>query len=183
MKRTADVKSVEAIRDAKAALVEFREIVNVALGEANAEAQRTLWWLQNDQTTYWRSEVRRRGEKLNQAKSELYRAQLAAMDEHARCTEQRKMVERAERALEEAMQRVAKVKQWIRVLDRELMIYKAQCQPIARAVEVELPKAEGRLEQFREQLEQYLQLRPEAPRTEQTTSQPTARPDQAENDQ
>jgi hypothetical protein len=181
MKRTADVKSVDAIRDAKAALAEFRETVNVALGEANAEAQRTLWWLQNDQTTYWRSEVRRRNEKLNQAKSELYRAQLAAMDEHVRCTEQRKMVERAQRALEEAMQRVEKVKQWIRVLDRELMIYKAQCQSIARAVEVELPKAEGRLEQYRAQLDRYLQLRPEAPRTEQTTNRPSASRDEPEN--
>jgi 7,8-dihydro-6-hydroxymethylpterin-pyrophosphokinase len=89
------------------------------------------------------------------------------------------LVERAQQALEEAMQRVEKVKQWIRTLDRELMIYKAQCQPIARAVEAELPKAEGRLEQLRAQLEAYLQIRPEASGPRASTSRTPA--DETEN--
>ena len=99
MAAEADVRSIEALRDAKAALVEFREVARLALSEATSDVQRTLAWLQSDRRTYWQAQVRRRTELVAQAKSDLYRAQLAAMDDRAPCTEQRKAVERAERAL------------------------------------------------------------------------------------
>jgi hypothetical protein len=163
MRKAADVKSIDALKRAKAAMVEFRETAGVALAEASSEVQRTMWWVQTDRRTYWAAQVRRRTEKLNEAKSELYRAQLAAMDDRAQCIEQRKMVERAERALQEAHQKVAAVKKWSHMLDREFMLFKGRLQPIARAVEGELPRGEAKLELLTERLEKYVRL--QAPQT------------------
>jgi hypothetical protein len=151
MDRAADVRSIDALKDAKAALVEFREIIGVALAEAYSDVQRTLWWLQHDQKTYWQHEKRRRAEKVAQAKSELYRAQLAAMDHHAACAEQRKMLKRAEQRLEEAERKIKLVQKWSRVIDREMMIFRAACQPLG----------EARLVRLVEQLEAYIRLNPE----------------------
>jgi chromosome segregation ATPase len=161
MKRSADVRSIDALQDAKAAIVEFREMVGVALAEAHAEIQRTIWWLQSDQLTHWKHEIRRRQDEVNHAKSEIYRAKLAAMDQNASVLEQRKMLERAERRLQEAEHKVRAVQHWGRMLDRDFMLYRGQCESISRAVDSDLPKAIAQLERMMEQLDRYLKVRPE----------------------
>jgi hypothetical protein len=158
MRKAADVRSIDALKEAKAAVVEFREVVGVALAEAQSEVQRTLWWLQHDRTTYWHHEVRRRTEKLNQAKSELYRAQLSAAQDRNSCFDQKRAVAKATHDLEEAKRKVELVKKWSRAMDRELMLFKGKLQPIARAVEGDLPRAEARLELLLDRLDAYVKL-------------------------
>jgi hypothetical protein len=180
MDRAADVRSIDALKDAKAALVEFREIIGVALAEAYSDVQRTLWWLQHDQRMFWQGEKRRRAEKVAQAKSELYRAQLAAMDHHAACAEQRKLLKRAEAALEEAERKIKLVKKWSTLIDREMMIFRAALQPISRSVEAEIPLGEARLVRMAEQLEAYVRLRMEGGRPAPDDDEPADEGDDTE---
>ncbi len=158
MRRAADVKSIDALRDAKAAVVEFRETAGVALSEATSEVQRVASWLQNEKRTYWEHEIRRRREKVAQAKSELYRAKLAAMDPTASCLDQKKQLERAERALAEAECKGANVRRWARDLEREIMLFKGKLQALARSVDADLPRGEARLELLMDKLESYVRL-------------------------
>ena len=158
MRHSADVKSIDALKDAKAALAEFRNVARIALAEAFSDVQRPHSWLQGDRRTWWQAEVRRRQEKVNQAKSDLYRAQLAAMDDRPSCIEQRKQLQRSERALEEAHRKVELVRKWTRVLDREMLLFRGKCQPIARAVDGDLAKGEARLEVLLDDLDAYVRL-------------------------
>ena len=160
MRQSADVRSIDALKHAKAALAEFREIAGVALSEAQSEIQRTLWWLQHDQTTHWQHEVKRRSEKVAQAKNDLYRAELAAMDSQVSCIEQRKLLQRAEHQLDEARQKLQTLKHWIRILEREMLLFRGQCQPLAQAIDNELPTGEAKLEQMLDRLEAYVRLTP-----------------------
>ena len=177
MRRAADVRSIDALKDAKAALVEFRESAIVALSESTSEVQRVSSWLQNEKRTYWEHEIRRRREKVAQAKSELYRAKLAAMDDHASCLEQRKMLERAERALEEAHTKLERVQRWARVMDREMLLYKGRCQQIARAVEADIPRGEAKLDLMIDRLQAYLQIQaPSIKPGRPTSSEQTEKP-------
>lgn len=156
---------MDALKEARYALAEFREIAAVALSEAQSDVQRTAWWIQHEQKMRWTGEIRRRTEKLNLAKSELFRAQLSANDPSASCLEQKKMVQRAEHALNEAQQKLEFVKKWGRVLDREMMLFKGKLQPIGRAVEGEIPKGEAKLEIMIDRLEAYLRIQaPQAPK-------------------
>ncbi len=160
MRRAADVRSMDALKSAKSALAGFREIVTAALSEASSDVQRTLWWIRNDRAAYWRREYRRRNEKLAQAKSELFRATLAASNQRAQCLEEKKLVERAERRLQEAGEKIQLVRKWAMVLDREMLLFRGNCQQLARAVEMDLPRGEAKLELMLEKLEEYLRLAP-----------------------
>ena len=163
MRRTADVKAIESLREARAAVADFRDTVRVALSEAQSEAQRVLWWVQQDRKGYWKHEIRRRTEKVAEARSELYRAKLAAMDPQASCFEQKKLLQRAEDRLAEAEQKMRNVEKWARVLDREVLLFKGQCQSLGRAVDAELPLADGKLKMMHDQLEAYLRVTPGMP--------------------
>jgi len=158
MRRAADVKSIDALKAVKTALVEFREVISLSLSESSAEVQRTLWWLQNDALMYWKQQVKKRSEKVNQARSEVYRAKLTALDSTHSALEQKKLLERAERGLQEAEEKVRLVQKWARILDREMMLFKAACQPLARAVEGEIPRGEARLEHLADSLQKYVSL-------------------------
>ena len=78
--KSADVRSLDALRDARYALAEFRTTVRLALQEASSEVHRTLWWLEHDQLTHWKAQIKRRERLLQDARTELNRAQIAAMD-------------------------------------------------------------------------------------------------------
>ena len=69
MAKGADVQSIDALGEAKIAMVEFLETVKLALSEGSSDVQRTITWLQSEKRTFWHHEVRRRTEKVNQAKS------------------------------------------------------------------------------------------------------------------
>ena len=52
MARAADVRSIDALEEAKLAVVEFLETVKLALSEGSSDVQRTITWLQSEKRTY-----------------------------------------------------------------------------------------------------------------------------------
>ena len=158
MRQAARVSSIDALKHFKHALVEFGTMANMALGEAQADVQRTTWWIQNDQLAYWKNQKRKRTTRLAQAKSELFRAQAASPDLRGSDLLERKAVDKAQRALDEAETKIANVKRWSRLLEREVLLYKGQCQQLARAVEGDLPRAVASLEKMVAALERYVKL-------------------------
>jgi len=163
---SANVSSIDALRDFKRGLTEFGAIAIAAIDEAQADVQRAVWWVQHDQLAYWKNQRKKRETKLQQARSELFRAEVASPEMKTTALAERKAVERAERALEEADTKIEAVKRWARFLDREVVLYKGQVQPLAFAVEGELPRAVSRLEKLTTALERYVQLAAPAPADE-----------------
>ena len=78
MRQAANVSSIHALKDFKRALSSFATVINTALGEAQSDLQRTTWWVQQNQSTHWKVQKRKRTAQLAQAKSELFRAQVAS---------------------------------------------------------------------------------------------------------
>lgn len=168
MRQAARVTSIDALKDFKRALGSFGIVVNTALGEAQADLQRTTWWIQQDQLTRWKNEKRARTTRLEQAKSELFRAQVAAPDMRVPSTMQRKAVDKAQRLLDEAETKIANVKRWSRLLEREVVLYRGHCQKLGRVVEGDLPRALIKLDKMVAALEKYVSIRGPA------TGRPTA---------
>lgn len=160
MSQFASVKSIDALSDFKAALVEFADVSKLALSEAQSDAQRTIWWLTRDQPSHWQREVKKRSEKLSQAKVDLARAQLAAQDVRASAALERKAVAAAQARLEEAERKLAACKRWTQVLEREFMLFKAQCQQVASACAADVPMAVARIERMIDSLQAYISLAP-----------------------
>lgn len=177
MRQFARVSSIDAIKQFKQALAEFGTVATSALDEAQADVQRTAWWIEHDQLSHWQIQLRKRGTKLSQAKSELFRSQVASPDQRVPATLERKAVEKAEALFEEAESKIAAVKRWGRALEREILLYKGQCQQLARAVEGDLPQALLKLDRMVEALEKYVQLT--APTSDPRLLAPTPDADEA----
>ncbi len=159
MAGAARVSSIDAIRDFRAAMVEFQEISRLALGEAEADLQRTLTWLKSDREHYWAGMIRKRNNEVQQAKSDLFRKQLQGREgERPSCVDEKKALEAAERRLVDAQQRLEATKRWQRVLDRELTMYKGQVQPFARALEGDIPEALTTIDRMLDSLDKYVRL-------------------------
>ncbi len=166
MLQAARVNSINALKDFKRALGSFATVINTALGEAQSDLQRTTWWVQQNQLTHWQAQKRKRTAQLAQAKSELFRAQVASPDQRVPAVIERKAADRAQQRLDEAETKLVNVKRWGRLLERETILYKGLCQQLARTVDGEVPQALLRLDKMVDALEKYVRI--QTPQTQET---------------
>lgn len=160
MTQFAHITSLDALKNFRAALVEFSESATLALSEAESDVQRTVWWIGHDQHSHWQREIKKRNDKLAQAKADLYRAQLNAQDMQTSAILERKAVQKWERAVGEAEEKLRRVKKWQQILERERMLFKAQCQQVASCAAGDFPVAVGRMDRMIDALEKYIALTP-----------------------
>jgi predicted nucleic acid-binding Zn-ribbon protein len=115
MAEHAQVTSVEAIESFRASLILFLSKVRPTLEEVSDEVLRLQYWLQNDQRRYWVNELRRRGLKLEEARRELFNTALSHLQEATSL--QRMAMQRAQRAVREAEDKLDTVKKWEQALE------------------------------------------------------------------
>ena len=110
---TARVTSVEAIRDFRGSYLVYCDEAKQSLETADAEARRMKDWI-SAQAQYWKKEIRACEERLNQAKSALFRKELqkTAAGRPPDVIEEKKAVAKAKEALEHAKQKLANCKRW-----------------------------------------------------------------------
>jgi len=158
MSQFARVTDVEVLVNFKAALAGFAETAGLGLSEAQSDVQRTVWWIQQDRLSHWQRELKKRTDKLNQAKAELFKKQLESNDTRTSAVVERKNVVKAEAARDEAEHKIKAVKKWGLALDREFMLFKAACAQVAGAVAGDIPGAIITLNQRIDALRAYLAL-------------------------
>jgi hypothetical protein len=154
----ARVTNVEALQDFKGVLARFAQECGRALGEVEAEALRTLLHLRQDRVAYWTAQIRVRSELLARAKSQLIRKQVSSVQEHPSVVDERRAVERAKAALEEAELKLKASRRWALVLEREYELFKGACTGLSDAIQRDLPAAIARLERMSRTLTQYQAL-------------------------
>jgi hypothetical protein len=106
----ARVTSVDALDEFRASLIIFLTKARGAVDTARENVRRMRIWLQNDQRMHWEGEIRRRRRKLDQAVQELYSARLTKMTETVTLREA--VVRKAKAAVEEAEEKLRRVKKW-----------------------------------------------------------------------
>jgi len=162
MSQFARVDSFGALQDFKVALCTFAEVVRLALDEAEGEIRRTIIWLKQDQHSYWKGQVRKRTELVARAKAALQQKKMqgTALGGRASDVEERKALAAAVRQLEEAEQKLANVRRWVRQLEIETFNFKATVQGLEHAVEAGVPRSTGRLDGMIRALDSYVALVP-----------------------
>ncbi len=111
----AKITSTDALEVFRASLIVFVNKAQSALDQASDEIRRTRGWIQHDQRTYWENEARRRARALAQAEQELLSARMTkALDN---LSAQQAAVNKARHALEEAAEKVRRIKLWMRDFD------------------------------------------------------------------
>ena len=106
----AKITSIHALEKFRSALIKYVEKGKASVDEVTSEVQRTKFWLQYDQTSYWRGEHKRRGLFWQEKQQELFSAEISQFSDSS--TVQRWAFEEAKRSVDEAEQKVRTVKEW-----------------------------------------------------------------------
>jgi len=160
MSNQARVNSIDAIRDVRAAVIVFNERAQSALGEVNSEAQKTIMRLRLEAGPRWAKRLRERQDAWVAARSELIRKQASFSTDNPTCVEQRKAVDKAKAAVEEAQHKIERIKRLITELERQYTLYKGHVAGLSEQVSRSLPLAVARLDRMTDALEAYRSVNP-----------------------
>jgi hypothetical protein len=161
MAETARVTSVDAVKEFRETLVIFCENVRAGLCANEMESRHILDWLLGQQPAYWARQLRERQEEVSQAQADLYqiklrRAQGARVDD----IEQKKALERAKDRVEEAEEKLVKVRRWGRLVQQSIDEYQTRARRLADHVEGNPPPNVVFLDRVIGSLESYLRVAP-----------------------
>lgn len=158
MARGARVVSIELIAELRARLLAYREEAVSILDNADSEVERAHRWVSQDQAAYWQSELRRREDAVVQARSDLARAEAQKQMGKPSTLDERRALDRAKRAVEEARDKRQMVARWARTLDKEVQIYRGQTQPLRTHLEGPIERALTLLARLSQSLDEYVAL-------------------------
>ena len=158
MAEGAKVQDIDAIKRFRAYLAKVGEVAGLALGDAESDINRTMAWLETEQSTYWSGQIRKRQEVLQRAQQVLRDKQLYkdASGSQPSVVEEQKAVLKAKNNLLEAEQKLANTKAWIRRLPKEISLYRGGVQPLGNTVAAGMPTALAHLTNALDNLERYV---------------------------
>lgn len=156
MAERAQVTSVEAIESFRASLIVFLSKVRPTLEEVSDEVLRLQSWLQNDQRRHWENELRQRGLKLEEAKQELFNTALSHLQQATAL--QHMAVQRAQRAVRDAEEKLNTLKKWERELEDRTAPLVKQLEEFHGFLTVDMGKAVTQLVQIVKALETYAKV-------------------------
>ncbi|MGB7769104.1 MAG: hypothetical protein WBN22_09680 [Verrucomicrobiia bacterium] len=157
MAERAQVTSVEAIESFRASLILFLSKVRPTLEEVSDEVLRLQFWLQNDQRRHWESELRRRGLKLEEARREMFNTALSHLQEATAL--QHMAVQRAQRAVREAEDKLDTVKKWEQALEDRTAPLIKQVEELHGFLIMDMGRAVTQLVQIVRALQAYAKAR------------------------
>ena len=157
MSTQADIKSIDTLSLVKVALISYAHDSSQALADIEIEGQRGIDWITVDRAAYWKAEMRRAADGVNQAIKDLEhcRAYKKVGDNAPSCAEEKKNLEKARKRLQRAEEKLELVKRWTPVV---LQQYRETCVRLVRfreVIDVDCPRAIARIEQMLTALENY----------------------------
>src|SRR3954447_20171276 len=158
MPEGARVDSLETLKAFKVALWKFQEAAQIALGDAESDATRTLMWVENEQDAYWKGQIRKAEQTVVRCK-EAVRMKRLFKDSAGReqsAVDEEKALKIAMQKLAEAQAKHALVRRWVRQLQKEIELYKGGVQRFTTTVFTEVPAAAFHLESLAAKLDSYL---------------------------
>jgi hypothetical protein len=165
MSRTANVLSVQTLKDFKVVMCNFAEEARNSLSGVDMELRRMRDWLERDQLGFWQSQVKRRQEEVMEARADLHRRKISQQGSEAVSdADQKEALRDAQRRLATAEEKVTIVKRLIPFLHHAIDEYHSHSQPLGDHLSGGFEKSVFTLEKMIGSLESYLALKaPTAP--------------------
>lgn len=175
----ANVRSIAAIREFRAAVQVFLDEAHGALELLRMELQRAFEWIEHDRPQYWEGQMRRAFDLVAQTRAALETCLMRTVaGRRPACIEEKQAHAAAKRRLEHCREQLDRVKQWTVRLHHEANEFRGRLASLQRALEHDVPKLLALLQQTADILEQYAEIAP--PTTDAAiSSSPPARPSAA----
>jgi hypothetical protein len=166
MSKSANVLSVQTLKDFKLVMCNFAEEARNSLSGVDMELRRMRDWLERDQLGYWQSQIKKRSEDLMQARADLHKRKISQQGSDAVSdAEQKEALREAMRRLRVAEEKLALIKRLIPFLHHAIDEYHSHSQPLGDHLSGGFEKSLFSLEKMITSLDAYLALKaPTAPR-------------------
>jgi hypothetical protein len=152
---------VDALRDFREVLFKFCERVRDGLCATQMDSRRVVDRLVYELPSFWKQQVHERQEEVAQAQAEWHRVKLMrAQDYKVDEVGPRKALERAKARLEEAEEKIEKVRHWGRVAQQAVDEYEGRARGLADLVEGNPPPSIVFLDRVVASLDAYLKVAP-----------------------
>ncbi|MBI1345780.1 hypothetical protein GC163_05780 [bacterium] len=170
----ARVQDSSVITEVRAALVQFAERADAALGSLRQEARRTLRWLQDEQPQYWQSELRRAYDRVSSCRISYETCRMRTVAGHrSACIEEKVAVQKAQRRLEYVQQQIDVTRRaGLRSAD-QTNEFLGKVGPLERWLEYEILQMMAVLDQMVLALEAYNSVSPATDSAETPTAGPS----------
>lgn len=160
-----NVEDLEVFRRFRLALLKFAQTASTALVTADSQIARTLAWLENEQSSYWQGQLRKRTEAVARAR-EAVRQKKIFKDSTGRtpnAAQEEKNLTQCLAAVAAAEQKILAVRKSIPKLEKEADVYRGSASRLSGTLTVELPQAIALLDRLAGAMEKYVSL--QAPST------------------
>jgi hypothetical protein len=156
MSPRANVRSLDAIRQFRPAVIRFADDVMSALSSLRTELNRTIQWLDHDCPAHWQQQIRNGFDHVAEARTQLSRKSMITVAGHkSDCIDEKKALARAKQQLEFAQQKLQTCKQWSIKAHRASDEYTARIGRAEQAITQEIPRMLALLERMVLALESY----------------------------
>lgn len=154
----AKVTSLDSLDSFRAAMVIFLTKGRVAVDQASDEVKRARQWLEHDRRSHWENELKRRTRNLERAQQELLSARYSEFNESQ--TMQKSAVRKAKALVDEAEDKLRRVKIWVRNFDGTFEPLTRKLDVLRQYLDHDLPRAIVYLVQVQRTLEAYAETSP-----------------------
>ncbi len=159
---SANVRSLDALRDVRLSLISFGERTDTALTELRSKIDRTLAWLQQDRPLYWREQERKAYDNVASTRIAYETCRMRTVGgRHSECIEEKIAHQRAKMRLEFCKQKCELVRRWIAEAGQQSDEYRGRSAPLQRSLEEEVPNLIAMLGRMIETIEAYADIRSE----------------------
>ncbi len=163
MSSQASVQSIDSLKDLRVALALYGEDTLGALGAVEAEVRRTLRWLEEERPVYWQEQIKRRRERVSQARADVFKKNLQKRADYTPpMSEQKENLRKAEASLQDAEKRLTMVRKWQPLMRQAALEYHASIQRLKDLAASDVPRAVNLLTRMIDALEAYLRVAPPA---------------------
>ncbi|MEJ7638323.1 MAG: hypothetical protein WKF75_10205 [Singulisphaera sp.] len=167
----ANVRSVDALKDFKNALIAYAEEARNALSGVDMDVRRTRDWLERDQLMYWQTQVKKRNEQVSQARADLFRRQISQGNSGSVSdSDQKETLRMAIQRLRQAEEKLEKVRRWGPVLQHAIAEYNSAARPLGDRLSGDLVTSLALLDRMVASLDAYMAIKAPTLREEKTSS-------------
>jgi hypothetical protein len=156
MAESANVRSIDAVKNFHAAVVRFQEEARLAISSLEMQLLRFIGWLERDRPTFWKREIETCYREMSEWRVRLHQCKMRKMgDFKPTCFEEKKALEKAKRDLEHAQKQVPIVKHWTNSAHHEANEYHGRASQMTQLIERDIPMLLAMLHQVVDRLEAY----------------------------
>ncbi|MFZ4470900.1 MAG: hypothetical protein ACOYOZ_16675 [Pirellula sp.] len=158
---SANVHSVEAIKEVRTALILFQERASTAMGDLRQKIDRTIAWLELDRPNYWQEQERRAFDLVASTRVALDTCRLRTVaGRRSDCIEEKKAFEKAKMRMEYVREKQQAVRKWMVQAGKEANEYRSRTSSFQRTLENDVPLMIAQLGRMIEAIEGYSEKKP-----------------------